>query len=216
MYRGRRGSGFRLRVPVWYCRMVRFIGEDTQGINGLKDIQDPSNNHTFLPQNRDIHSVGFKFCPATNPFPTLDAATPQHANTITRLKTHSLRNPNRNNEVTLHIILVGVADTFDNGCTACASLSGDFWGRVFWACGGGAQEKESPGRPGAWRATLQILFALPRQVQHIHSLCLFWAADSHEGNMVNTRTNEPSIITGWQAHAEKHSALLFTCTPLES
>eukprot|EP00983_Pelagomonas_calceolata_P027233 855762-Pelagomonas_calceolata.AAC.1 len=37
--------------------------------------------------------------------------------TITRLKTRSLRNPNRNNDVTLHIILVGVAGTIYNDYT---------------------------------------------------------------------------------------------------
>eukprot|EP00983_Pelagomonas_calceolata_P083787 1156231-Pelagomonas_calceolata.AAC.1 len=65
----------------------------------------------ILSQDRDIHLVEFKFCPNTNPFPTLKAATAQHTNTITRLKTCSLRNPNRNNKVTFHIILVGVAGT---------------------------------------------------------------------------------------------------------
>eukprot|EP00983_Pelagomonas_calceolata_P124267 1161089-Pelagomonas_calceolata.AAC.1 len=63
------------------------------------------------------HLVEFKFCPDTNPSPTLEAATAQHANTITRLKTRSLRNPNRNNKVTLHIILVGVAGTIYNDYT---------------------------------------------------------------------------------------------------
>eukprot|EP00983_Pelagomonas_calceolata_P064355 1148087-Pelagomonas_calceolata.AAC.2 len=38
------------------------------------------------PQDRDIHLVGFKFCPDTNPFSTLKVATAQHANTVTRLK----------------------------------------------------------------------------------------------------------------------------------
>eukprot|EP00983_Pelagomonas_calceolata_P030986 973373-Pelagomonas_calceolata.AAC.1 len=32
----------------------------------------------ILPQDRDIHLVRFKFCPDTNPFPTLEAATTQH------------------------------------------------------------------------------------------------------------------------------------------
>eukprot|EP00983_Pelagomonas_calceolata_P041986 1138295-Pelagomonas_calceolata.AAC.2 len=56
-------------------------------------------------------------CPDTNPFPTLEAATAQHTNTTTRLKTRSLRNPNRNNEVTLHSILVGVAGIIYNDYT---------------------------------------------------------------------------------------------------
>eukprot|EP00983_Pelagomonas_calceolata_P134622 1162077-Pelagomonas_calceolata.AAC.1 len=50
------------------------------------------------PQDRDIHLVGFKFCPDTKPFPTLEAATAQHASTITRLKSSSSRNPDRNNK----------------------------------------------------------------------------------------------------------------------
>eukprot|EP00983_Pelagomonas_calceolata_P074059 1152387-Pelagomonas_calceolata.AAC.1 len=69
------------------------------------------------PQDRDIHFVEFIFCPDTNPFSTLEAATFQHANTSTRLKTCSPRNPNRNNKVTLHIILVSVAGTIYNAYT---------------------------------------------------------------------------------------------------
>eukprot|EP00983_Pelagomonas_calceolata_P017336 544044-Pelagomonas_calceolata.AAC.1 len=38
------------------------------------------------PHDRDIHLVGFKFCPDTNPLPTLEAATARHANALTRLK----------------------------------------------------------------------------------------------------------------------------------
>eukprot|EP00983_Pelagomonas_calceolata_P020105 634535-Pelagomonas_calceolata.AAC.1 len=41
------------------------------------------------PQDRDImwmiHLVESNFCPGTNPFPILEAATTQHANTKTRL-----------------------------------------------------------------------------------------------------------------------------------
>eukprot|EP00983_Pelagomonas_calceolata_P061220 1146731-Pelagomonas_calceolata.AAC.1 len=62
-------------------------------------------------QDRDIRLVEFKFCPDTNPFPTLEAATAQHASTITRLQTRSLKNPDRNNRVVLYIILIGVAGT---------------------------------------------------------------------------------------------------------
>eukprot|EP00983_Pelagomonas_calceolata_P006118 203493-Pelagomonas_calceolata.AAC.1 len=51
----------------------------------------------ILPQDRDIHLAEFELCPDTNPFPTLEAATAKHTNTITRLKTRSFRNPNRNN-----------------------------------------------------------------------------------------------------------------------
>eukprot|EP00983_Pelagomonas_calceolata_P052041 1142670-Pelagomonas_calceolata.AAC.1 len=98
------------------------------------------------PQDRDIHLVGFKFCPDTNPLSTLEAATAQHANALTRLKTRSSRNPNRNNKVTLHIILVGVAGTIYKDYTIQPLIDlGDFWGRVCWAHGGGEQEKKSPG-----------------------------------------------------------------------
>eukprot|EP00983_Pelagomonas_calceolata_P130958 1161730-Pelagomonas_calceolata.AAC.1 len=68
----------------------------------------------ILPQDMDIHLIRFKFCHDTNPFPTLKAATAQHANTITRFKTRSSRNPNKNNKVTLHNILIGVAGTIYN------------------------------------------------------------------------------------------------------
>eukprot|EP00983_Pelagomonas_calceolata_P029898 936367-Pelagomonas_calceolata.AAC.1 len=49
-------------------------------------------------QDRDIHLVEFNFCPDTNPFSAMEAASAQHAGTTTRLKTRSLRNPNRNNK----------------------------------------------------------------------------------------------------------------------
>ncbi|KAF5826873.1 hypothetical protein DUNSADRAFT_1832 [Dunaliella salina] len=69
---------------------------------------DPSK---IPPQDRDIHLVELQFCPDTNPFITLERARTQHSHTITRLKTHSLRNPNGNNKVTLHTILIGVGGT---------------------------------------------------------------------------------------------------------
>eukprot|EP00983_Pelagomonas_calceolata_P102965 1158866-Pelagomonas_calceolata.AAC.12 len=47
----------------------------------------------ILPQDMDVHFVKFKFCPDTNPFPTPEAETAQHTNTIYRLKARSLRNP---------------------------------------------------------------------------------------------------------------------------
>eukprot|EP00983_Pelagomonas_calceolata_P052141 1142705-Pelagomonas_calceolata.AAC.3 len=37
------------------------------------------------PQDRDIHLVVIKSCPDTNPFPTLEAASAQHASTLDRL-----------------------------------------------------------------------------------------------------------------------------------
>eukprot|EP00983_Pelagomonas_calceolata_P081076 1155414-Pelagomonas_calceolata.AAC.7 len=45
------------------------------------------------------------------------AATAQHASTRTRLKTRSLRNPDKNNRVSLHIILIGMAGTVYNDYT---------------------------------------------------------------------------------------------------
>eukprot|EP00983_Pelagomonas_calceolata_P077501 1153890-Pelagomonas_calceolata.AAC.2 len=79
-----------------------------RSIPGRHSHIDPTK---ILPQDRGIHLVEFKLCPDTNPFPTLEAATAQHTNATTRLKTRSLKNPNRNNKVTLHISSVGVAGT---------------------------------------------------------------------------------------------------------
>eukprot|EP00983_Pelagomonas_calceolata_P037662 1136454-Pelagomonas_calceolata.AAC.1 len=64
--------------------------------------------------------VELKFCSNTDPLPTLEAATAQHASTITRLKIRSSRNPNKNNnlKVTLHIILIGVAGTICSDYTS--------------------------------------------------------------------------------------------------
>eukprot|EP00983_Pelagomonas_calceolata_P049588 1141580-Pelagomonas_calceolata.AAC.2 len=58
----------------------------------------------------------FNLYSALIPFPTLKAAT-QHTNTITRLKNCSLRNPDRNNKVTLHVTFIGVAGTIYNDYT---------------------------------------------------------------------------------------------------
>eukprot|EP00983_Pelagomonas_calceolata_P058044 1145339-Pelagomonas_calceolata.AAC.4 len=82
-----------------------------RSIPGRPSHIDPTKT---LPQDRNIRLVGFKFRPDTNPFPTPEAAIAQHIKTAIRLKTSSLRNPNRNNKVTLHIILVGVAGTIIN------------------------------------------------------------------------------------------------------
>eukprot|EP00983_Pelagomonas_calceolata_P052770 1143005-Pelagomonas_calceolata.AAC.1 len=45
--------------------------------------------------DRDIHLVELKYCPDTNPLPSLQAAADQHAGAISRLCTRSLRNPKR-------------------------------------------------------------------------------------------------------------------------
>eukprot|EP00983_Pelagomonas_calceolata_P042709 1138618-Pelagomonas_calceolata.AAC.2 len=76
---------------------------------------------TILPQ--DTYLVGFKFYPDTNPFPSLEAATVQHTNIITRLKNRSSRNPYRNSMVTSHIILDGVAGTNYSDCTIKALVN---------------------------------------------------------------------------------------------
>eukprot|EP00983_Pelagomonas_calceolata_P117613 1160430-Pelagomonas_calceolata.AAC.2 len=99
-------------------------------------------------QDRDIHLVELKLCPDTNPPPiTLEIAATQHAHNITRLKTLSSRNPNRNNKVTLDIILIGVAGTNYNDYTIKPlGASGGGGGR--WARRGGYKEKESSGVSG--------------------------------------------------------------------
>eukprot|EP00983_Pelagomonas_calceolata_P025859 810859-Pelagomonas_calceolata.AAC.1 len=68
------------------------------------------------PHDRDMHLVGFKFCPDTSPSHSQSCNCPscQHVN---KLITRSSRNPRRNNKVALHIILVGVAGTIYNNCT---------------------------------------------------------------------------------------------------
>jgi hypothetical protein len=68
-------------------------------------------------QDRDIHLIELKYCPDTDPSNSLQKAAEQHADTICRLRTRSLRNPERNNRVTLHIILLGVAGTIYNEYT---------------------------------------------------------------------------------------------------
>eukprot|EP00983_Pelagomonas_calceolata_P131523 1161782-Pelagomonas_calceolata.AAC.22 len=67
--------------------------------------------------SRDIHLVELKFCPDTNPLPSLQTAADQHAGAISRLGTRSLKNLNRSNKVTSHTILLGVAGTIYNDYT---------------------------------------------------------------------------------------------------
>eukprot|EP00983_Pelagomonas_calceolata_P081714 1155665-Pelagomonas_calceolata.AAC.4 len=83
-----------------------------RSIPGRPDHLEVSN---VSPQDRDVHL--FEFCPDTIPFSALEDATAQHANTIARLKTRSLGNPNTKDRVTLHITLIGVSGTFYNGYT---------------------------------------------------------------------------------------------------
>jgi len=63
------------------------------------------------PKDRDIHFVEFKFCLDINPQQTLEKAHNQHQLLIQRLQTRSLRGISRNNQVTLHVILLGVVGT---------------------------------------------------------------------------------------------------------
>eukprot|EP00983_Pelagomonas_calceolata_P000839 30268-Pelagomonas_calceolata.AAC.1 len=84
-----------------------------RSIPGRQARLDPSK---ISPQDRDIHLVDLKFCPFVNSFITLETATAQHAHTKTGLRTCSSRNPNRNNKLTPHIILIGVAGTIYNEC----------------------------------------------------------------------------------------------------
>ena len=53
-------------------------------------------------------------CSDTNPQPTLQKAREQHKALISKLQTRSCRHQHRNNRVTLHVILVGVAGTIYN------------------------------------------------------------------------------------------------------
>jgi hypothetical protein len=66
------------------------------------------------PKDRDIHLVEFKFCSDINPQQTLEIAHNQHKPLIQRLQTRSLRGTSRNNQVTLHVILLGVGGTTYN------------------------------------------------------------------------------------------------------
>ena len=69
------------------------------------------------PKDRDIHLVGSKFCSDINPQQTLEEAHNQHQPLIQRLRTRSLRGISRNNQVTLHVILLGVGGTVYNQYT---------------------------------------------------------------------------------------------------
>ena len=69
------------------------------------------------PRDRDIHLIELKFCSDTKPEQTLHTAQNQHKHTIESLRTRSLRGTHRNNRVTLHTILIGVAGTIFNPYT---------------------------------------------------------------------------------------------------
>jgi hypothetical protein len=75
------------------------------------------------PKDRDIHPVEFKFCSDINPQQTLEKAHNQHQPLIQRLRTRSLRGISRNNQVTLHVILIGVGGTIYNQYTITPLLN---------------------------------------------------------------------------------------------
>eukprot|EP00983_Pelagomonas_calceolata_P057285 1145007-Pelagomonas_calceolata.AAC.1 len=114
------GVYFSFLFPYGTCFSARHQSRPdailVRSIPGRPSHIDPSK---IPPQDRDIHLVEFRFYTDTNPFPNLEAAaaSAQHADTIIRLKNSSSRNPNRNNKVTLHTILVGVADPIYNDYT---------------------------------------------------------------------------------------------------
>jgi hypothetical protein len=67
----------------------------------------------ILPKDRDIHLVEFKFCSDIHPQYTLEKAHNQHQPLIQCLQ-RSLRGISPNNQVTLHVILLGVGGTIYN------------------------------------------------------------------------------------------------------
>jgi len=75
------------------------------------------------PKERGIHLVEFKFCSDIRPQQTLEKAHNQHQPLIQRLQTRSLRGTSRNNQVTLHVILLGVGGTIYNQYTITPLLN---------------------------------------------------------------------------------------------
>ena len=75
------------------------------------------------PKDRDIRLVEFKFCSDINPQQTLEKAHNQHQPLIQRLRARSLRGISRNNQVTLHVILLGVGGTIYNQYTIAPLLN---------------------------------------------------------------------------------------------
>ena len=69
------------------------------------------------PRDRDIHLMELKFCSDTKPEETLAVAQDQHKHPIQSLRTRPLRGAHRNNRVSLHTTLIGVAGTIYNTYT---------------------------------------------------------------------------------------------------
>ena len=77
-----------------------------------------------IPQkDRDIHLVGFNFCSDINLQQTLEKAHYQHQPLIQRLRKRSLRGTSQNNQVTLHVIPLGVGGTIYNQYTITPLLN---------------------------------------------------------------------------------------------
>ena len=72
------------------------------------------------PKNRDIHLVELIICSDIDPQQTLEKA---HQPLIQRLRTRSLRGISRKNQVTLHVIVLGVGGTIYNQCTITPLLT---------------------------------------------------------------------------------------------
>ena len=69
------------------------------------------------PRDRDIHLMELEFCSDTKPEEILAVAQDQHKHTIQSLRTRPLRGAHRNNRVSLHTLLIGVAGTIYNTYT---------------------------------------------------------------------------------------------------
>jgi hypothetical protein len=75
------------------------------------------------PKDRDIHLVEFKLCSDINPQQTIEKAHNQHQPLIRCLQTRSLQGTSWNNQVTLHVILLGVGGTIYNQYTITPLLN---------------------------------------------------------------------------------------------
>ena len=74
-------------------------------------------------RDRNIHLAEFKFCSDINPQQTLEKAHNRHQPLIQRLQTRSLLGISRNNQVTLHVIILWVGGTIYNQYTITPLLN---------------------------------------------------------------------------------------------
>jgi len=72
---------------------------------------------------RDIHLVEVNICSDINTQQTLEKAHNQHQPLVQRIRTRSLWGISQNNQVTLHVILLGVGDTIYNQYTITPLLA---------------------------------------------------------------------------------------------